>query len=245
MVINKLDILDLFLYLSIVKVVGFFLLTMIFIEAASSGERINPIALTQSEPPFCLRCNMKAAHHEHLFIEDVKKGYFRIDEDGRIWRIAMRGWKRLFIKIQEREMKTISNNGYIHIVFWKNGKNYRCLAHRIVWIYFNGEIPDDLEMNHINGIKADNRLENLELVTASGNRKHAYRIGLRHNKKGGKHPLVQGEKHGQAKLTNGDIKEIRNRCEDGETQTAIAKDFDVTQQQISYIVNRKQWRHIF
>jgi hypothetical protein len=54
---------------------------------------------------------------------------------------------------------------------------YRCVVlnarklyvHRLIWILHNGDIPDALQIDHINRIKSDNRLENLRLVTHSGN----------------------------------------------------------------------------
>ena len=179
---------------------------------------------------------MKAAHNEHLFIEDVKKGYFRIDEDGRIWRIAIKGCVNKFIKIPEREMKNLNSRGYIQMSLRKNGKTYFCRAHRIVWTYFNGEIPDDKEINHKNGVKTDNRPENLELVISSENKKHAYRTGLK--------IIQKGEKHYKAKLTENDIKEIRKRCSSGETQRSVAKDFNITSPHVCLIVNRKRWAHV-
>jgi hypothetical protein len=51
-------------------------------------------------------------------------------------------------------------------------------AHRLVWESVNGPIPDGMQINHRNGIKTDNRLENLELATASENTQHAYDTGL-------------------------------------------------------------------
>lgn len=42
-------------------------------------------------------------------------------------------------------------------------------VHRLVWMTFNGEIPDHLEIDHINSNKLDNRLENLQLLTPSDN----------------------------------------------------------------------------
>ena len=53
-----------------------------------------------------------------------------------------------------------------------------------MWLVFKGDIPDDLEVNHIDGVKSNNRLSNLELLTGSDNIKHAYRTGLAISVKG-------------------------------------------------------------
>lgn len=58
----------------------------------------------------------------------------------------------------------VNKNGYIII---RINKIYR--AHRLIYIYHNGEIPEGMEIDHINTIKADNRIENLRLSTRSQN----------------------------------------------------------------------------
>lgn len=223
-------------YISIVKAVGFFLLTM-FITAVNSESWItNPIALTQSKSPFCFGDKiMKSTHNEYLFIKEVNKEFLRIDKDGRIWRIAIKRGKNKYWKINPRKINDLSNSGYIQICLQENGKRYRCYAHRLVWIYFNGKIPDSLEINHKNGIKLDNHPENLELVTHSENHKHAFRIGLR-DYKGTNHPRV--------KLKEKDVMEIRRRCSSGELQKNIAKGFNVGTSNINLIIKRKRWAHI-
>ena len=56
-------------------------------------------------------------------------------------------------------------HGYMGVRF--DGKTF--LAHRVIWEMFNGAIPDGLQIDHINEVKDDNRIENLQLVTAKQN----------------------------------------------------------------------------
>ena len=65
--------------------------------------------------------------------------------------------------------------GYCYV----NLKGKNALQHRIVWTTFNGTIPCGLEINHIDGNKQNNALFNLELVTSSQNKIHAYQSGLK------------------------------------------------------------------
>ena len=58
-------------------------------------------------------------------------------------------------------------NGYMMIQNYSNGKQYNYRAHRIVWFINYGEVPNILD--HINGNRADNRLENLRPTTAALN----------------------------------------------------------------------------
>ena len=57
------------------------------------------------------------------------------------------------------------DSGYVEMYFNKK----KVKAHRLIWIYHNSDIPDKLQIDHINGIRHDNRIENLRLVTNTQN----------------------------------------------------------------------------
>lgn len=96
-------------------------------------------------------------------------------------------------------LKPITNqNGYLYVsIRNKNNKYVRCLIHRLVAIAFIPNPNNLKEVNHINGIKTDNRVENLEWVSREDNIRHAYKnnlIKLENRSKGQdkyKHPIVQ------------------------------------------------------
>lgn len=63
--------------------------------------------------------------------------------------------------------------GYKQLFCYKNSKLVKTyLVHRLVWMAFKGDIPSDLEIDHIDGNKSNNRLDNLRLVTHSSNMKN-------------------------------------------------------------------------
>ena len=96
---------------------------------------------------------------------------------------------------------------------------------------FIGE--SNLEVNHINGIKADNRLENLEYCSRSENIQHAYNSGLS--------PI--GENHYKSKLTRACADRIKYGHH-GMTLQAIARIYGITKQHVSDIRLGRTWKHI-
>ncbi|HBV6026304.1 TPA: HNH endonuclease [Klebsiella aerogenes] len=64
---------------------------------------------------------------------------------------------------------TINSHGYRRASVTINGKYHQISAHRVAWILAHGSIPTGLQIDHINGIRDDNRLCNLRLVTNQEN----------------------------------------------------------------------------
>ena len=64
---------------------------------------------------------------------------------------------------------SVDKIGYLYVGFRKNRKLKCFKIHRLVYEAFYGEIPQGMQVNHINEIKSDNRLENLNLMTPKEN----------------------------------------------------------------------------
>ena len=92
-----------------------------------------------------------------------------------------------------------NDHGYLAVALCKEGTRRNFRIHKLVARIFLGE--SILEVNHINGIKTDNYLENLEYCTRSENIKHAFDSGLALG--------LKGEKNPSSKLNNDIIKNIR------------------------------------
>ena len=117
--------------------------------------------------------------------------------------------------------------GYIQ-VFRMNGRRHSPMAHRVIWEAVHGPIPDGHEINHKNGVKTDNRIANLELVTRGENIRHAYAMGLRRSRKGTFTCLPMDKVH-----------EVRIRVEVGESKAALAREYGVSRTTITNIVNKE------
>ena len=127
-------------------------------------------------------------------------------------------------------------NGYKVITLYHKEFKKTCKVARLVALAF---IPNPLskpEVNHLKR-KTDNRVESLEWATHSENMKHAYSHKFI--------PPMKGERHGMAKLTENQVREIRKLYkEDHLTQKEIGIRFNICNQQVSHIVNFKSWSHI-
>lgn len=70
------------------------------------------------------------------------------------------------------------NDGYLQVTLWNNNKGKNFTVHRLVALNFLDNTEKKRDVNHKNGIKTDNRLENLEWCTPSENNYHAVHMRL-------------------------------------------------------------------
>lgn len=120
------------------------------------------------------------------------------------------------------------------------------LVHRLVAEAFLGQCPSGIEVNHKNGKRSDNRIENLEYVTRRENLRHAIDAGLWIPKCRipPEKALHIGEKNGRSKLTEEDVRSMRIAHSGGEATRLLARRFDVSKSTVWNIVSLRKWRHV-
>lgn len=157
---------------------------------------------------------------------------YRITKTGEIWS-----------DFSKRQLTVHTNKDGYQAVGLKrhNGKRRIKRIHRLLLETFVGPCPEGMECRHLNGNRQDNRLCNLKWGTRSENVMDAVKHGTYNTR-----AKAKGEKHGMAKLTKRGIRMIvythRTKLF---TQQEIANVYNITQTNVSSIINKRIWRHIW
>lgn len=130
-------------------------------------------------------------------------------------------------------MKIQNGSAYRQITLGKNNKLKTHLIHRLVAAAFLPAVEGKDVVNHINGDKTDNRLENLEWCTYKENMEHASGTGL----------MSFGDDHHTAKLTASKARAIRSLHSEGRTYASLSREYGVSPKSIMNVVNNRTWTH--
>lgn len=156
----------------------------------------------------------------------IADGYWSVD--------AIHGW---LIGRHGHRIGTVQPTGYVTTGaphrYWAPGTSL--YVHRVIWESVHGILPSDLQVNHINGVKHDNRIANLEAVTCSENSRHAVDVGLM---------TAVGERHPKTHLREAQVLEIYARAWRGESMERIGAEFGVVQATVARIKHGGVWRRV-
>lgn len=177
----------------------------------------------------------------NFFIEDYKKGYIEY-HDGKLFRTHKNTgyrYKKLENPVPMRISLGDKNSRYYRVCTSNNGKRYTAYEHVIIFAIHHGidTLKSFESLDHVDGNKYNNHIENLEGVTVEENNRRLMEMGLLNPPK--------GTDNGTSKLSNEDIIKIRNIYKNRElNQYQLSDMFGVSQSNISAIVNMKVWTHI-
>jgi hypothetical protein len=148
---------------------------------------------------------------------------YMVDENGVVVSLKNGKWRVL--------TRHIDCYGYLSACLFLNGKVKKHLIHRLVMQTFIE--PSTLQVNHKNGIKTDNRLENLEYCTNAENIRHSHKLGLG----------ARGERVSTAKMSDVQASQLL-ALKGTMTQKAAAELFGIDQTGVSSLWLRKTWKHL-
>ena len=168
--------------------------------------------------------------------------YF-VSIDGNVKTTNWKGTKKIAIL-----KPAIDKKGYKRVGLFINGKLHTKKVHRLVAMAFIPNPENKPQVNHKNGIKTDNRVENLEWCTAKENVSHAINnelFSFQTPEKSINKTFKKGSLNGMSKLTEDKVLEIRSKFKPRlYTKEMLAKEYNISLACIKDVISRKSWRHV-
>jgi hypothetical protein len=172
--------------------------------------------------------------------KDIKdyEGLYQISSWGRVKSLSRRMWVGRGWTISKEKILRAHNTGkgYLQTFFTKDYKKYYPLIHRLVAEVFIQNPLNLPDINHKDGNKSNNYVNNLEWCTKKQNTQYGIKLGL---------IKITGDDNGNSKLKKDFVMEIikKHRTENY-TQQQLADEYGVCRGHIGRIVNNKSWKHI-
>lgn len=172
---------------------------------------------------------------------------YRFGDDGSVWSrwkkvslgkgygskaVLTDSWTRMSVSRRDK-------NGHysVNLRTGDSGVKKMCYVHRLILEAFIGPCPDGMEGCHFDDDPSNNRLTNLRWDTPKANKADAFRNGRLH--------FLRGQEHHASKLSDDQIREIRIiYAGGGATQRQLAKQYNLNQSHVSFIVRGLSWSHL-
>jgi hypothetical protein len=168
------------------------------------------------------------------WMETIHNSNYQVSNLGEVRSVDMVvNHKKGFQQIKKgKTLKPVLLDGYKRVVLSEKNKPKSFFVHRLVMETFNPTNDKTLQINHKDGNKLNNNIDNLEWCTCKENINHAYKLGL----------CLTGENATNAKLTNLDAQNIRLNHSKGETIKDLANLYSVCGETIRCIIKNKTYK---
>lgn len=172
---------------------------------------------------------------ETFFVNLVTTGSLVIRDDGTVLNTKT-------LKVYDRR----GTNGQIQISVKVNGRVRHILASRLVYLVCKGPLTADDEVNHLDGVKWNNRPSNLERMDAKGTARHGYKSGRNDPKRisAGLKAFYDINLMHNSKLSHPQVIEIRNRFAAGESIYRLAREHKMPYKDMKKIIHGDAYRAV-
>ena len=178
--------------------------------------------------------------------KDVKdyEGLYQVSNLGNVKsldRIVETKNRGSYLRKGKIQKKSVNSFGYETVGFTVNGKTKIYRVHRLVALSFIENLENKPQINHIDGNKTNNNVNNLEWCTPSENQTHSVSTGLSNPS----YPVLKGSKNGRSLLTEEQVVEIRTKYIPYKySAKKLALEYNVSESCITHILNNTSWKNI-